>query len=75
MLEQLPENTQVAMIHNPALSELELLASICDELNSQLRRSIMRRLKALPTLLKSILETNNKAGGHTILIIDEAQLT
>ena len=30
--EQLPENTQVAQIHNPALSQLELLASICDEL-------------------------------------------
>ena len=73
MLEQLPENTQVAMIHNPALSELELLASICDELN--VNYDVQNAtLKSLTDIIKKHLETNNKAGGHTILIIDEAQL-
>ncbi|WP_372760384.1 ExeA family protein [Pseudoalteromonas sp.] len=73
MLEQLPENTQLAMIHNPALSELELLASICDELsiNYDTRHA---SLKSLTDIIKKHLEANNKAGGHTILIIDEAQL-
>ena len=73
MLEQLPENTQVAMIHNPALSELELLASICDELNITYDAQ-NATLKSLTDIIKQHLEANNKAGGHTILIIDEAQL-
>ncbi|MEL0640564.1 AAA family ATPase [Pseudoalteromonas aliena] len=73
MLEQLPENTQVAMIHNPALSELELLASICDELNISYDVN-NATLKSLTDIIKKHLETNNKSGGHTILIIDEAQL-
>ncbi|GAB0110266.1 ExeA family protein [Pseudoalteromonas distincta] len=73
MIEQLPENTQVAMIHNPALSELELLASICDELNISYDVN-NATLKSLTDIIKKHLETNNKSGGHTILIIDEAQL-
>ncbi|GEB71059.1 ATPase AAA [Pseudoalteromonas carrageenovora] len=73
MLEQLPENTQVAMIHNPALSELELLASICDELKISYD-SQNATLKSLTDIIKQHLEMNNKSGGHTILIIDEAQL-
>ena len=32
LLQQLPDNTQVAMILNPTLSALELLATVCDEL-------------------------------------------
>ena len=36
LLEQLPENTQVAFILNPTLSCLELLATICDELKRSL---------------------------------------
>lgn len=73
MLEKLPENTQVAMIHNPALSELELLASICDELKINYDAQ-NASLKSLTDVIKKHLEANNKAGGHTILIIDEAQL-
>lgn len=73
MLERLPENTQVAMIHNPALSELELLASICDELQITYDAK-NATLKSLTDVIKKHLEFNNKAGGHTILIIDEAQL-
>jgi general secretion pathway protein A len=73
MLEQLPESTQVAMIHNPALSELELLASICDELHISYDTN-SASLKSLTDFIKKHLENNNKSGGHTILIIDEAQL-
>ena len=32
LLQELPDNTQVAMILNPTLSAIELLATICDEL-------------------------------------------
>ena len=73
MLEQLPANTQVAMIHNPALSELELLASICDELSISYDAN-NATLKSLTDIIKKHLESNNQSGGHTILIIDEAQL-
>src|SRR6188508_1039467 len=32
LLEQLPENTRVALVLNPKLSAMELLESICEEL-------------------------------------------
>ena len=62
-----------AQIHNPALSQLELLASICDELKIDYD-SDNATLKTLTDVIKKHLESNNSAGGHTILIIDEAQL-
>ena len=71
--EQLPENTQVALIHNPALSQLELLASICDEFHIVYDEQ-NATLKTLTDAIKKHLEANHQAGGHTILIIDEAQL-
>ena len=71
--EQLPENTQVAMIHNPALSQLELLASICDELVINYD-GVNATLKTLTDAIKKHLEANHESGGHTILLIDEAQL-
>jgi general secretion pathway protein A len=73
MLEQLPANTQVAMIHNPALSQLELLGSICDELNIAYDE-INATLKTLTNAIKQHLEANNANAKHTLLIIDEAQL-
>jgi len=39
MLEELPDTTQVAFVLNPSLSELELLASICDELRIRYKKS------------------------------------
>ncbi len=71
--EQLPENTQVALIHNPALSQLELLASICDEFAIEYDQQ-NATLKTLTDAIKKHLEANHQAGGHTILLIDEAQL-
>ncbi|CAH9059400.1 hypothetical protein PSECIP111951_03120 [Pseudoalteromonas holothuriae] len=71
MLAQLPESTQVAFILNPALSEIELLASICDELNIDYNEQAS--LKVLTDLIKTRLLDNHAAGGHTMLIIDEAQ--
>jgi general secretion pathway protein A len=73
MLEQLPENTQVAMIYNPALSERELLACICDELSIRYDTQ-NASLKSFTDIIKKHLEAKHNAGGHTILIIDEAQL-
>lgn len=72
MLEQLPENTEVAFVLNPALSELELLATICDEWRIRFKRSDAT-LKMLTDKIKNRLLKNHAAGKNTILIIDEAQ--
>lgn len=38
LLEQLPHDTDVAIILNPALNAIELLASVCDELGLKMIR-------------------------------------
>jgi general secretion pathway protein A len=72
MLESLPETTQVAFILNPALSELDLLASICDELGISYDED-SATLKKLTDKIKQHLLDNHQMGRHTMLIIDEAQ--
>ncbi len=72
MLEQLPDNTEVAFVLNPALSELELLATICDEWRIRFKRADAT-LKMLTDKIKNRLLKNHSAGKNTILIIDEAQ--
>jgi general secretion pathway protein A len=72
LLQQLPENTQVAMILNPTLSALELLATVCDELglNYQAEKG---SLKSFTDLILSKLAANHQAGINTVLMVDEAQ--
>ena len=77
--EQLPENTQVALIHNPALSQLELLASICDEFhivydeqNATLKTLTDAQLLA-PDVLEQLrlltnIETNHKKLLQIVLV-------
>lgn len=72
VLEQLPENTQVAFILNPTLSAQELLATICDELKIRYRKT-GATLKTLTDKIQEKLLKNHSAGINTILIIDEAQ--
>lgn len=71
LLASLPSSTEVAFILNPTLSSLELLASICDELNIVVNEDAS--LKQLTDAIKTKLLTNHEKGGHTMLIIDEAQ--
>jgi len=72
LLEQLPDNTQVAFILNPTLSCLELLASICDELKVRYKKT-GATLKYLTDKIQEKLLANQKDDVNTILIIDEAQ--
>lgn len=72
MLDQLPDNTDVAFVLNPALSELELLATICDEFRIRYKKADAT-LKMLTDKIKNRLLKNHKEGKNTILIIDEAQ--
>ncbi|MCL1079893.1 AAA family ATPase [Parashewanella spongiae] len=71
LLQQLPENTDTAFILNPALTELELLATLCDELH--ITYSENPTLKQLTDRISEFLLNNHKKGRDTLLIIDEAQ--
>lgn len=72
LLQQLPENTQVAMILNPTLSALELLATICDELGIKYQDE-KSSLKYFTDRILKKLADNHAAGINTVLIVDEAQ--
>jgi general secretion pathway protein A len=72
LLQQLPDNTQVAMILNPTLSALELLATICDELGIEYDAS-HSSLKGFTDKILKKLADNHQMGLNTVLIIDEAQ--
>jgi general secretion pathway protein A len=72
LLEQLPPDTDVAIILNPALNAIELLASACDELGIQYDPQ-QHTLKTLTDKLHSFLLENHTRGRKTVLLIDEAQ--
>ena len=72
LMQQLPDNTQVAMILNPTLSALELLATICDELNIDYQDH-KASLKYFTDKILAKLADNHNLGINTVLIIDEAQ--
>ena len=72
LLEQLPENTRVALVLNPKLSPVELLETICEELKLDL---VDRRgsLKGLVDTLNAYLLDAYAQGLRVVLIVDEAQ--
>ncbi|MDF2177461.1 AAA family ATPase [Aliiglaciecola sp. CAU 1673] len=72
LMQQLPDNTQVAMILNPTLSAIELLATICDELGVDYEDE-KASLKYFTDKILSRLAANHERGINTVLIIDEAQ--
>ena len=72
LLEQLPENADIAVILNPALSATELLASVCDELGIDYPQD-GATLKSLTDRLHRFLLDNHARGHKTVLLIDEAQ--
>ncbi|GGQ10455.1 ExeA family protein [Shewanella litoralis] len=71
LLQQIPDNTDTAFILNPSLTELELLATLCDEL--EINYGDNPTLKQLTDLISMYLLNNHKNGRNTVLIIDEAQ--
>ena len=72
LLEQLPANTDIAIVLNPALSAVELLATVCDELEIDYP-SGTHSLKVLTDALHQFLLRNHQADRRTVLMIDEAQ--
>lgn len=72
LLQELDDSAEVAFILNPTLSELELLAAICDELKIRYKKADAS-LKLLGDKIKARLLKNHQQGKKTLLIIDEAQ--
>lgn len=72
LLEQLPENIDVAVILNPQIGEGELLAVLCDEIGVSYPTDAT--LKQLLDLLNEKLIETFSRGRRTVLVIDEAQM-
>ncbi|MEH6516919.1 MAG: AAA family ATPase [Halioglobus sp.] len=72
MLEQLPENTNVAYILNPKLQPWEFLAAICDELGIGYSAE-NRGVKHYTDRIASYLVAAHSRGCNTVLMVDEAQ--
>ena len=72
LLEQLPHDTDIAIILNPALNAMELLATACDEFGISYDAD-NHTLKTLTDSLHAFLLDNHSKGRKTVLMIDEAQ--
>ena len=72
LLEQLPKDVNVALILNPRVTELELIASVCDELGIEYAKDTSS-IKELTDLLTRYLLDCHASGRRTVLMIDEAQ--
>lgn len=72
LLDQLPENIDLALVLNPAVSAAELLATVCDELGIAYNEG-EKSLKLLTDKIHQFLMSNHAAKRRTVLLIDEAQ--
>jgi general secretion pathway protein A len=71
LLEQLPADVDIAMIFNPRLTSVELLAAVCDELRVAYPSSTTSLKVLVDALSQALLDAHAK-GRRTVLIIDEA---
>ena len=72
LVKQLPPETDVALILNPRLTAIELLASVCDELRINYPADT-GSIKVLIDALNAHLLEAHAQRRRTVLIIDEAQ--
>ncbi len=72
VLEQVPKNTQVALILNPMLSPPELLRAICKELSIDVDDAGESMQQLLDRLYQYLLNRHAE-GDRVVLIVDEAQ--
>lgn len=72
VLEQVPENTRIALILNPMLSPAELLRAVCHELEIPIDGTD-GSLQQLQERLNRYLLERHAEGERVVLIIDEAQ--
>jgi len=74
LLEQLPKGTDAAVVANPCISVLDLLATICTELGIKVDGKVDGEQPYLEALKTYLLEAHVK-GRVVVLIVDEAQNT
>jgi general secretion pathway protein A len=72
LLEQLPPDVDVALLWNPRLTGVELLAAVCDELRIAYPPGTTSLKVLVDALYQHLLEAHRQ-GRRTVLIIDEAQ--
>lgn len=72
LLQHLPATVDLALILNPCLDALELIAGICDELSIPYRAE-QHSLKYLVDVLNKHLLSAHAKGRRTVVMIDEAQ--
>jgi len=72
LLEQLPPEVDVAFVINPKVSDIELLAAICDELRIAYPLGTTSRKLFVDALHHHLLDAHSRRR-RTVLIIDEAQ--
>lgn len=72
LLEQIPEDTDIAFILNPKVTVEELLATICDELEIVYPEGTTS-IKVLVDRINAYLLDAHAKGRKTVLIIEEAQ--
>jgi general secretion pathway protein A len=72
LLEQVPENTKVALVLNPLMTPRELLATICEELGID-TTGRTDSSKALVDALNRYLLDQHARGRRVVVVIDEAQ--
>ncbi|MFT7558708.1 MAG: general secretion pathway protein A [Flavobacteriales bacterium] len=73
LLQQVPENTEIAFVLNPMADVRDLMQTICEELRLPFYED-NPPLKQLNDSLAELLLSNYSAGKRTVLLIDEAQL-
>lgn len=71
-MEQIPEQVDLALILNPALTVVELLQAICQEFHIPLVRDETSRMILVDKLNRYLLEAHAN-GRRPVLMIDEAQ--
>jgi general secretion pathway protein A len=72
LLEQVPENVDIAIVMNPKVTANELLATVCEELGVN-HPGDGASIKTLVDILNRYLLDAHARGRRTVLIIDEAQ--
>jgi general secretion pathway protein A len=72
LLEQLPEKSEIALLLNPKLTAVELLATICDDLRIAYPAGTTS-IKVFVDVINTFLLDAHSRGYHTVVIIDEAQ--
>ncbi len=72
LLEQVPEDCQVALVLNPLMTPRELLATICEELGIG-TDGIRDSNKGMVDALNAYLMEQHALGRRVVIVIDEAQ--